>query len=205
MRLIKMFGLAAVAAVAAMAFIGATSASAVSTQLCDEHTELNCKVGHAVATVHLVLATGTVGELLALIPVLCLGFLVEATAGALGPGATRQTITSVTQTFSGCGTSSEHNNCTVTIPTGQQPVYALLKTGLDAGTLTGISGQTKLVCKNIGLDCLYDIGGMSFSVGGGHLTASEAPTTELGGKFFCPEQGLLDALLKTSTTTKVLG
>jgi len=205
MRLIKTFTLAALAAVAAMAFVGATSASAVSTQLCDNHTGLTCEAGHAVTTVHQVLAAGSVGQLLALIPVLCLGFLVEANIGALGAGATKQTVTSVTQTFTGCGTSSVHNNCTVTIPTGQQPVFGLLKTALDAGILTATSGQTKLVCKNIGLDCLYDAEGMQFTVGGGHLTANEAPTTELGPKFLCPGGGLLDALLEMLTIARVLG
>jgi len=196
MRSIGKIGLAALAVMAAMALAGATSASAVSTQLCDNHTGLSCEAGHAVTTLHQVLAAGSIGELLAIIPVLCLGFLVEANIGALGAGATKQTVTSVTQTFTGCGTSSAHNNCTVTIPTGQQPVFGLLKTGLDAGKLTATSGQTRLVCANIGLNCLYDVAGMEFSVGANHLTAKETPVNELGGKFFCPDEGLLDALLE---------
>jgi hypothetical protein len=206
MRLIKMFGLTSVAAVVAMAFVGVTSASAVSTQLCTVSTgSLLCGAGNAVASVHQVLATGTVGELLAEIPILCLGYLVEATAGALGNGATKQTISSISQSFTGCGWNSTHSTCSVTVPVGQQPVFGLLKVGLDEGTLTGISGQARLVCSSIGIDCLFDIGGMSFEATGGHLKANEASTTELGGKFFCPNEGLLDALLETLGNAYVLG
>jgi hypothetical protein len=197
-----MFGLAAVAAVAAMAFVGATSASATDTQLCTAHTGLTCGAGNAATSVHQVLKAGTVGELLGAIDVLCLGFLVEATA--LGLGAP-QAVHSLSQSFSGCGTGSGHSNCTVSIPTGQQPLFHLLKTGLDAGVLTALSGQTRLVCSNIGLDCLYDAAGMEFEVGGGELVANETVTTELGGKFFCPDEGVLDATLETLTDTYVLG
>jgi len=93
----------------------------------------------------------------------------------------------------------------VTVPTGQQAVFGLLKTGLDAGTLTATSGQVRLVCSNIGLDCLYDAAGMEFSVGGGHLTANETAVNELGGKFFCPDEGLLDGLMEVLTSIYALG
>ncbi|HEY5708380.1 MAG TPA: hypothetical protein VIS51_03200 [Solirubrobacterales bacterium] len=201
MRLIKMFGLAAVAAVAAMAFVGATSASAMSTELCDEHTGLTCeKQGGGNFTVHQVLAAGTVGKLLATINVLCLGFLVEATALGLG---SPQSIHATSQTFTGCGTGSAHSNCTVTVQ--EQPLSNLLKTGLDEGVLTATNGRTRLQCSNLGIDCVYDLEGIEFAVGGGHLTANETPTNELGGKFFCPDEGLLDALLETLGDAYVLG
>jgi hypothetical protein len=202
MRLIKMFGLAALAAVAAMAFVGATSASATNTQLCSAHTGLTCGAGNAVTSHHLVLASGTVGEILAAIDILCLGILIEATPLGLG---NPQAIHSLSQTYSGCGTGSGHNNCMVSVSEGQQPLLDLLKTGLDAGVLTALSGQTRLVCSNIGLDCLYDIAGMEFEVGGGHLTANETGLTELGGKFFCPDEGLLDGLLEALTDVYTLG
>jgi hypothetical protein len=227
-RLIKMFGLAAVAAVAAMAFVGATSASATSTALCTSHPGLECGLTEAqlltlkhlqeamsepvttpnplvenhVTSVHQVLKTGTVGRLLAAINVLCLGFLVEADALGLG---NPQEVHSLSQSFTGCGTGSAHNNCTVSIPTGQQPLFDLLKIGLDQGILTALSGQTRLECPNLGLNCLYDVAGMEFEVGGNELKAENTPTTELGGKFFCPDEGLLDAELTTLTNAFVLG
>jgi len=201
MRLIMLFSLAALAT-AAMAFVGATSASALNTQLCTEHTGLSCGVGRGAPSVHVVLKAGTIGELLADISVLCLGYLAEATALGLG---SPQSVHSSTQSFTGCGTGSAHSNCTVTIPSNQQPLYSLLKTGLDEGTLTAVSGQTRLLCSNLGLDCIFDVAGMSFQAGGGHVTSTLGPTTELGGIFKCPGSGLLDALLETLTNTYVLG
>jgi hypothetical protein len=198
MRSIGKIGLAVFAAAVAMAFAGATSASALtSTQLCSVHTSLTCGAGNGVTSLHQVLKTGTVGRLLAAISVLCLGFLVEATALGLG---NPQEVHSVSQSFSGCGTGSAHNNCSVSIPTGKQPLFDLLKTGLDEGILYALSGQARLQCPNLGLDCLYDIAGMEFEVGNNELKAENTPTTELGGKFFCPDEGLLDAELTTLHT-----
>jgi hypothetical protein len=200
MRSIGKIGLAALTAVVAMSLIGATSGSASGTQLCTVHTGLTCGEGKAAATVHQVLAAGTVGELLATIDVLCLSFLVEATALGLG---NPQSIHATTQTFGGCGTGSAHNNCTVTVQ--EQPLLNLLKTGLDEGRLTATNGRTKLQCPNLGIDCVYDLAGMEFSVGEGHLTAFGTATNELGGKFFCPDEGVLDGLLETLSDTFISG
>jgi len=202
MRSIGKIGFATLVAVAAMAFVGATSASAEkSTQLCTTHTSLTC-TGTAATSVHQVLKAGTVGKLLAAINVLCLGVLVESTALGL---SSLQSIHTTAMSFTGCGTGSAHSNCTVSVPAEQQPVSSLLKTGLDAGVLTATSGQTKLVCSNLGLSCVYDVEGMEFEVGSGHLTAEETTTVELGGKFLCPSEGLLDGLLETLESTYVLG
>ena len=192
MRLVKMFGLAAVAAVAALAFVGATSASATDTQLCKVHTGLTCEAGNAVTSHHMVLASGSIGKLLAAINVLCLGILIEATPLGLG---NPQLIHTTSFTFTGCGTSSAHNNCTVT--TLEQPLANLLKTGLDEGVLAFTNGQLGTVCANLGINCVYDGEGMEFNVGAGHLTAGETPVTELGGKFLCPDEGFVDALYET--------
>ncbi|HEX6753774.1 MAG TPA: hypothetical protein VF093_09350 [Solirubrobacterales bacterium] len=201
MRLIKTFGLAALAAVAAMAFVGATSASATSTQLCKVHTGLTCGAGNEVTSHHMVLASGTVGQLLSpTVNVLCLGILIEATPLGLG---NPQSIHTTSFTFAGCGTGSAHNNCTVT--TQEQPLADLLKTGLEAGVLTFTNGRLRTQCPSLGMDCVYDGEGMEFAVGGQHLTAEEAPTIELGGKFFCPDEGLVDGLFETLTDTYVLG
>jgi hypothetical protein len=202
MRLIKMFGLAAMAAVSAMAFVGATSASATNTQLCTAYTGLLCGAGNGATSVHTVLVPGTVLLILGVIDVLCLGFLMEATPLGLG---NPQSFHSLSQSFTGCGTSNTHNNCTVTIPAGQQPLLNLLKVGLDIGVLTGTSGQLRVVCGNIGLDCLYDLAGTEFEVGGGELVANETIATELGGKFFCPDEAVKDAWLETLGDAYVLG
>ena len=201
MRLAKMFGLAALAAVAAMAFLGATSASAeTSTQMCKTHTGLTCGAGNGVTSHHMVLASGTVGKLLAGITVLCLGILIAATPLGLG---NPQSLHTTSLEFTGCGSGSTHDNCTVT--TEEQPLANLLKTGLDIGLLALTSGRLRLVCSSLGINCTYDTEGMEFEVGGQHLTAEESPLIELGGKFFCPDEGHLDGLLETLTNTFVLG
>ncbi|HEY5708392.1 MAG TPA: hypothetical protein VIS51_03265 [Solirubrobacterales bacterium] len=207
MRSIGKIGLAALAAVVAMSLASATSASATSTQLCKVQTGLTCPEGQATTSVHMNLAEGTVGKVLGeLFNVLCLGYLVEATALGLG---NPQSIHATTQTFTGCGTGSAHSNCTVSIQ--EQPLVNLLKTGLDEGILTATNGRTRLQCSNLGIDCVYDLEGIEFEVADGHLTANETPTNELGEKFECPDEdgehgdGLLDALLETLATTYISG
>ena len=195
-----MFGLAALAAVAAMAFVGATSASAVSTQLCSTHTSLTCS--SAQTHVHATLKTGTVGKLLSPISVLCLGVLVENNVLGLATNGP-QVVHTTNLTFSGCGTGSAHDNCTVT--TEEQPLSHLLKTGLDEGVLLNLTGRTRLVCSNIGINCVYDLEGSEFEASANHLIATETPTTELGGKFFCPDEGFLDGDLVGLLNTYILG
>ena len=190
-----MFGLVAVAAVAAMAFVGATSASAeTDTQLCNAHTGLTCS--SKATSVHSVLKEGTVGKLLSsLVDVLCLTVLVESAGDDVGDLGNPQRLDASAMSFKGCGTTSAHNNCTVTVE--ELPDNTLLKLGLDVGSLEASSGRTRLQGCGLGLNCLYDTEGTLFSVGAQHLTADETPTTELGGKFFCPDNGLLDGLLET--------
>ena len=200
MRLVKTFGLAALTAVAAMAFVGATSASAESnTVLCKTHPGLLCPPGEEQTHIHFVLAAGTIFNLLASINILCLGLLRESEPLSLG---NPQIVHNVNLSFSGCGTGSAHNNCTITIQ--EQPLAVLLKTGLDEGVLTAVSGRMRAQCANLGIDCVYDLEGAEFSVAGGHATASETTTSELGGKFFCPDEGLLDVLLETLLPVHIL-
>ncbi len=194
MRSIRWIGLAAIAAVTALAFAGTPSASAeTSTQLCKTHTGLTCPEGEGTASVHMSLAEGTVGKLLSsLVTVLCLGVLVEATPLDLG---NPQEVHTVESKYTGCGTGSAHNNCTVTVE--EEPLGSLLKTGLDEGSLELLSGRTRLQCSSPSVDCKYDAAGTLFTVGAQHLTAEETPTKELGGKLICPNEGQLDGLLQT--------
>jgi hypothetical protein len=189
-----MFGLAALAAVAAMAFVGATSASALfNTQLCKVDSGLLCSEPQT--HVHNVLVEGTVGKLLAGINVLCLGVLVENEALGLGSPQVIHTKEAGGLTFSGCGTGSGHNNCTVTVQ--EAPLSHLLKIGKNIAVLVNLSGRTRLQCANLGIDCTYDLAGSEFEAEGEILTAEETPTIELGGKFFCPDEGTLDGELKS--------
>jgi hypothetical protein len=163
--------------------------------------DLECADGAESTSVHQVLATGTVGKLLnSLVTILCLGVLVEADPLALG---SPQEVHTLSSAYTGCGSSSTHSNCTVTVE--EEPLALLLKTGLDSGSLTVDSGRTRLQCSNLGVDCKYDAAGTLFAVSAGHLTASKTTTTELGGKFFCPDKGELDGLLETLVPSYILG
>jgi hypothetical protein len=199
MRLIKMFSLAVLVAVAAMAFVGATPASATfDTQLCKVNEGLLCPAGQAQTHVHWVLVPGTVWKLLAGFNILCLGILVEDEALGLGKP---QVIHTTELSFTGCGTGSAHNNCTVTVQ--EAPLSHLLKTGANTGVLVNLSGRTRLQCANLGLDCVNDLAGMELEASGEILTSNETPTVELGGKLFCPNEGFLDGELETLLETYI--
>jgi hypothetical protein len=194
MRLIKLFGSAALV-MAVIAAIGASSASAERpTQLCKVHpNELECPEGEGTIEDHQVLAPGTVWRLLSsLINILCLSVLKRATPLELGEP---QLVHTLELTFAGCGTGAAHSNCTVSVD--QLPLLHLLKIGLDTGVLTALNGSFEVECPNLGIDCLYDLEGAQFSMGNQHTTALQVPVKPLGGPFFCPPEPKLDFLLVT--------
>ncbi|MFI5025744.1 MAG: hypothetical protein ACHQCI_03215 [Solirubrobacterales bacterium] len=192
MRLIKLFGSAALV-MAVTAAIGTSSASAeFPTQLCNVHPdELVCPEGEATTEDHQVLAPGTVWRLLTpLVTVLCLGALKYATPLELGEP---QLVHTLQLSITGCGTNSAHDNCTVTVE--KLPLLHLLKIGLDTGVLTALDGSFVVKCP--GLDCLFDLEGAQFSMGNQHTTANQVPVKPLGSKFLCPNEAKLDYLLIT--------
>jgi hypothetical protein len=210
-----MFGLAGIAAVAAMAFVGATSAMATSTVLCDEHVEAKCPAGHELASVHAVNTAGTVGILLnSTADVLCLNVLVQAASlGLAAPLQLHPSVFSIT----GCGTTSAHNNCTVTVENTAElplPLFLLLRTALNVGTLSVDGGFTRVKCTIGGfikIDCTYSGNELSFSAAGaggtngnGMLTASNSPASLVKGNGLCPETSSLDGLLEPLVATYIL-
>jgi len=110
--------------------------------------------------------------------------------------------------FAGCGTGASHINCTVTIE--ELPLFNLLKTGLDEGSLTATNGLIHLVCTEVGIfkvkvDCIYNTTGILFKVGAQHLTAEKTPVRYAENSLFCVEgTQLLDGLLKTLVNTFIL-
>jgi hypothetical protein len=185
-RLIKMFGLAALAAVAAMAFVGASSAMAnEETALCDEHTSLTCGAGHVVTghieakATHALLKT-SFGN------VLCTGSHLLANAlGLAKPQVSHVELFS----FTGCKELTFNTGCTVT--TVKLGLLLLLKTALNLGTLESHDNEVLVSCTSIGLHCIY--GGLPVVHAEGttattmlpKITATEAVLTSTGGGF-CP-------------------
>ncbi len=203
MRLIKTFGLAAIAAVAAMAFVGATSALAANTQLCTSHTALTC--GAAATGVSMTNSGLGSGVLLTdLVDILCLNITGSGNVLAL---ANPQQVHVAHLLFTNCGTKSTHSNCTVSVL--ELPLANLNKTGLDTGTITGASGGLVLVrCENIdifGIDihCIFDATGSSFAMGAQHLTADDTWITPVEGEL-CPEEAFLDGLLRTAGSNRYI-
>jgi hypothetical protein len=197
MRLIKMLGLAAVAAMATMAFVGATSASAADTQLCNTHDSTTALTCDSAAT-----STHWLGK------VTFLGSLniechLDVSGTPLGL-ANPQQIHFI-YTFTKCKTS-EGDDCIVTVK--EQPLGNLNKTGLDSGTLTTTKGRRHVECEDVfgGLDveCEYDDTGVQFVVGAQYLTAEETPVDEIGSDFLCPNEPTLDGLLTTTANRYVL-
>jgi hypothetical protein len=195
-----MFGLAALAAVAAMAFIGASSASAGDTQLCKVHTGLLCP-GGAQATTEVHMVNSGVGKLLSSLgTVLCLNVLALATPLGL---ASPQSVHSLETSYTNCGRNSTHTNCTVTVE--EEPLFDLLKDGLDHGWLKGVSGLTRVECSGFpSLNCLYDTTGIEFLVGEQKLVAEETSVEFVEGSFFCPKESTLDGTLLPLEKTYVL-
>jgi len=176
---IKMFGLAALAALMAMAFVGATSASASSTQLC---TADPC--GSAVSHVHEV-SVGK-GKLLAgSINVECDVLFLSTSVGALGAPQ----VIEGNFTYSNCG------GCSATEENGPSAIE-VLKEGHETTKVTG-EGLVHVNCS--GINCRYNGEGLAGTGKGpllstqanGEVSIQEAVTAKESG-FFCPSTSKLD-------------
>jgi hypothetical protein len=202
MKPIKMLGLAAVAAMAAMVFVGATSASAAWTQLCNSHAFLTCGKGEAAKTLKIVGAEAGVFLGVSL-NVKC--DTIEGSGDVL-PAANPQPIHVEGLNFASCETS-DNDACIVLVL--QQPLANLNKTGLNLGTLTAASGRVHVECEDIfgslDIECEYDLAGFQFAVGAQHLDADKTPLNEIGSDFLCQHEPTLDLLLKTTESRYVLG
>jgi len=159
MRLIKMFGLAAIAAAAVMAFVGATSAMAITeleeVVLCNENVS-PCPAGHdfAAGTVlHGELKSATKAVLLSSIQIECSS---STTLGTTTSLLAHGEITALT--FSNCKTSTGVT-CTVTVEHLNFLVNGELNathSGYEA-VVTGISNgqpQAQVVCGTV-VECKY--------------------------------------------------
>ena len=201
MRLIKMLSLAAIAAMTATAFVGATPASATSTQLCNSHSALTC--GSAATSVNVV-NSGTGHLLSSLVDVLCDDINGTGTPLAL---ANPQSVHVSGLDFASCETNGG-DGCLVEV--FEQPLANLLKTGLDSGTITGTNGTMGVICEDIILGhdiyCAYDLTGAQVSVGAQHLTANntEISYIDTGHDDVCPTESFLDGLLETTANRYVL-
>jgi hypothetical protein len=184
MRLIKMFGLASIMAVTAIAIVGASSASA-SGVLCEKNEKVcpeESIVNHWI--------WNTPGVWRWRNTLLCLN---QITLWAYDPWTG---LYASYLTYSNCGTTIAHNNCSVRLAgEEEEQEIELTVTSKNEGTVEVLSGETEAECKVFGLPvlkCTYDEEGSKYKIKGaegesdGVVTLKGAKYTKLKGSI-CPE------------------
>lgn len=196
-RLIKMFGLAALAAVVAMAFVGASSAMAEEdTVICLEDSEsLKCPEEQEVEHVHFSTLEGTPGLLLSSVNVLCKEVLFLGLPLELG----KPLVVHGHFTYTGCHTFSG-SGCTVT-EVSTDALLLILKLALEEAEVAG-HGEVLVECA--GLHCVYKGEGLAGeaqgSLGSGATVIEEQEVKKVSG-LLCPKTSKLD--ISTGSLTEL--
>jgi len=200
MKRIKMLGLAIAATVSMTALFASAPANAEPTALCDIN-EYPCPVGHRVSGATLELSSGAVWSLHTTKPtltILCLS--TELAVEGLEPGSP-QYFHRASEAHTSCGTTKEHNNCTVTA-FFEGAEFELLKTDSNLGQLTPTGGETSVECTGLPkIECTYKDASATYhfkgATSGGHgmVSAFEEPIEAAGGKT-CPEKTILGVELE---------
>jgi hypothetical protein len=168
MRLIKMFGLAAIAAIAAMAFVGVSSASAGPTALCAIDDELVCEspyVGH-------VEATSSDGELLTESgTILCDNSIILG--NALGLGNPQVTHLELIDFGPDC---LLNHLVSCTIQASHVLLLEILKTGANTGSVRSVNNWVVIKCGLV-IHCEY---GGTFTAGVALGSGATLSSTSLG-------------------------
>jgi len=201
---IKMFGLAALAALLAMAFVSASSAMALTTQLCPSDptsemvSEESCK---AVTHVHETTLSGAKANLLSsIINVTCDVLFLGDVLGTSG----EPLIIHGHFTYTNCNNGS----CTVTEVSSDALIEGSA-TGHDTGSVTG-EGEVNVHC-GFFINCTYNGEGLE-GTGKGPLLSSETngsvtltgqETSRVSG--FCPESAFLDITTTPLSAGYILG
>jgi hypothetical protein len=193
MRLAKMFGLAAIAAVAAMAFIGASPASALSTQLCSQ-LSVNTGCGTPTTSVHWV-STEAAKILNPTLILECSVLFASTSVGALGTPA--QTIKGHF-TYTGC--KSALGSCSAQ-EVSSEAILAVEKTGTEEAKMTG-SWEVLAFCSGF-IHCVFTSTGVVATIKGsdsasakaGHISIVDQVLGHLSGAL-CPASAKLDLLMQ---------
>jgi len=199
-KLIKMFGLTAVAAVVAMAFVGASSAMATNTVLCTVNED-PCLEKNWAKSIHMV--TTAKPKLLSSIGTIeCASSLGEGTLGKLGLPQVA-TLTALTWAAP-CALGK--TACTVT--TESLGTMNILKTGANVGTADPEGTTIHVECGAL-INCKYTgKPGATLSVTGagggsnGILEANKLKVEKLGSGF-CPSTAEWDAKYEPLTAVYV--
>lgn len=196
MRLMKMFGLAALVAVAATAFLGASSASAkYHTALCKVTGQLACPADQLVTSVHAVATNPTLLSSVANIS--CASSLAQATVLGLsklsGKTILPQEAHFTALTWSNCSTESG-TACTVT--TESLGLVLILKTALDLADTQAHDTEVHVQC-GFFINCTYgglpEFRAQGATYGGNGALIAEETELESTGGGFCPATSKWDA------------
>jgi hypothetical protein len=202
-KLIRTFGLTAIAAVAAMALVGVSSASATSTALCSEASSTAaCPSGKLISSVHFVAKNPEL--LTSLLNVTCAEALLAGTVeGTLLGAPLGITVTELKYTTCKTGSTSCEVKAT------HLGLLDLLKTAVDLGTLTdlavgGFHTSVSVVCGKL-INCEYEganLSGHALSATGtnkGLVVYTKSVVTKVAGGFLCPTTSELDATFESLT------
>jgi hypothetical protein len=189
-KLLKMFGLAALAALMAMAFAGTGSAMAESTALCLDDPQRTACPDDIVRNVH----DTTVSKAKLLSSLINVECDVLFSGEVLSELATNEPLLIDGRfTYSNC-----NSGCTVTQEgTGNTATTSVLRTGHETAEVT-YEFQTHVKCGAF-IDCIYNGEGMLGTAKGpllashlnGEITFSEQTMNKVGG-LFCPKTTKLD-------------
>jgi hypothetical protein len=202
MRLVRIITLSATMAIAGMALLGTSSATAGNTALCIIH-ESPCAVPNRVSSVHFVSSTTTL--LTSLVNILCLSSLFSGTTENGGLGNPLG-ITVNSLTFSNCGTTAAHNNCTKTVL--KPGLIDILRTALQLGTATWLGLEVLVECLisgGITLHCVYGgaavtgfvVEGALHAGGGGHGKITGSLTLPKVSGLLCPATDIWDIVYES--------
>jgi len=195
MKPVKAFGLAMIATVATIAFVGAGSASAAATLLCNQHVALGACT-EPTQHVHLVATNPEI--LTSFGNIKCESVLLLAEVLGLG----EPQVLHGNRTYLKCELGG--SACTEVTETSAGVLINILRTGEELGEATS-RGRVKIICS--GLECEFEessehIGhwlGPSLTGDGGHITYTKAKDVKVGGGILCPSSTLLDALFVSLT------
>ena len=203
MKPLKILGLAALAALVAMAFVGATSAMAESTALC-QSDEGTCAEANRVSHIHEATSEGSKAFLLSFVKVECDVLFLGDVQNAGNLGNPLEILGDFT--WSNCKTSGG-TSCTVAEVSGTDTKISVLKSGHELAAVTG-AGEFTFKCTPL-ISCTYNWTGLQAHAFGPLLSEAENGETKLEKqvlnrvKGFCPETSELD-LLTTSLEIEVI-
>jgi hypothetical protein len=195
MRLIKMFGFAALVAIAAMALVGATSAMAESTAICEGSDPGGSTCPGSEAS-HLHFATSSSEPALILSSIVNVACQVLYLGNTLGLGA--PLIIHGNFTYSKCETESG-GACTAT-ELSSSALIEFLKNGSEKAEVT-YNAEVLVECGAL-IHCVYNGAGQKWvgvgSLGTDNMSETKTTLNKVSG-FLCPKTASLDIWLGALT------